>query len=84
LASKYKGWGNKIVWEDYSTNPYQLGAGIYMTPDFAGYPGINPDKAYDCAILAGSDAWDNLNKVFVPATMNEQCPKPLFWRQGGQ
>ena len=41
------------------------------------------DTNWDCAILADSDAWNLVNKAWVPETADDGCT-PLWYNVGSQ
>lgn len=64
-----------------AANGVQLGQGTYASPQIADWPGSQ--NAWFCAILADEDAWNRVNKAWVPETADDGCT-PLWWEVGGK
>ncbi|RDL34767.1 Uncharacterized protein BP5553_07895 [Venustampulla echinocandica] len=75
-AQGYKNAGNTLAWSE-SRSSDQLGEGVYISPRIADWPGASTN--WDCAILADSNAWNLVNKAWVPAS--DGCT-PLWWKIG--
>ncbi|KAH0556558.1 hypothetical protein GP486_005585 [Trichoglossum hirsutum] len=76
-ADAYKAAGSTLTW-DGSQNSQQLGPGVYISPVYADWAGAANDPWY-CVILADSDAWNLVNKAWIPGT--DGC-KELWWGKG--
>lgn len=64
-----------------------IGKGKYLTGGWAQWASTNLDD-YNCIILANSDAWNNLQKVYIPEIMPDpdggDYPLPLLDTDGGE
>jgi len=77
-AAIYQAAGDTLEWGG-SFSSDQLGPGVYISPRIADWDAAPTN--WDCAILADSNAWNLVNKAWVPSING--C-KPLWWGKGAQ
>jgi len=77
---------NKSLVQSNNQSPQQLGAGVYISDNFQDWYPNDPDP-WDCAIFsADSDAWDMVNKAWMPRsfTNGDDVCLELWYAKGGE
>ncbi|KAL9074799.1 MAG: hypothetical protein Q9157_004265 [Trypethelium eluteriae] len=76
-VQSYQKAGNTLTYKKGSSSD-QLGPGVYISPVLGDWV----MGSWECAILADSDAWNKINKAWVPEIADDGCT-PLWWSNGG-